>query len=150
MAGEIKWEDRKRILGLPITFTKYYMDDERLYVQKGLLNTEINELLLYRILDVKSSRSLWQKIFGVGTVTIYSADQSNRTLKLESIKDPTNVHRFISDTVEFERKEHGIAGREMYGTAVLDTDPSDGVNGIGMPPPPPEAAGDPPDFGNYR
>lgn len=115
--GEIKWHDRKRILGMPISFTQYYVDSDRIYVESGLFSTEINEILLYRVLDIKSSRSFWQKIFGVGTVTLYSADQSNKTLELKNIKNPSEVHRFLSDAIEEERVEHGIAGRELYGMA---------------------------------
>ena len=61
---EILWQDRKRHLGLPLSFTKYIVDENRLYVQKGFVNTETNELLLYRVLDIKSSRNLGQKLFG--------------------------------------------------------------------------------------
>ena len=37
--GKMKWYDRKRLwCGLPWTFTKYGMSDDRLFVEKGLLN----------------------------------------------------------------------------------------------------------------
>ena len=78
LENNILWKDRKRILGMPITFTKYTVDDDRLYIQEGFFKTEVNEILLYRILDVKSTRTLGQKIFGVGTVTLYCADQRYR------------------------------------------------------------------------
>ena len=31
------WQDRKRICGLPITFTKYSMSEDRLFIKKGFL-----------------------------------------------------------------------------------------------------------------
>lgn len=111
------WEDRKRHFGLPISFTKYYIENERLYVQAGLLRSVTNEVLLYRILDVKSSRTLGQRLFGVGTVHLYCADQSTQTIKLENIKDCDAVHKQISDLVEQTRVEKGIAGSETYGVA---------------------------------
>ncbi len=40
------WSDRKRILGLPITFTKYYLSDDRLFMEKGLLNMRQDENVL--------------------------------------------------------------------------------------------------------
>jgi hypothetical protein len=110
------WSDKKRIFGLPISFTNYFLENNRLYLKKGLLKTETNEVLLYRILDIKSSQNFSQKIFGVGTVSIYSADQSNRILNLINIKNPNKVHRYLSDLVEKERQEKGIAGREIIGT----------------------------------
>ena len=47
----VLWKDRKRICGLPITFTKYRLEGERLYVTKGLLRTVEDETLLYRVTD---------------------------------------------------------------------------------------------------
>ena len=122
---EILWADRKRILGMPITFTKYSMDDERLYIKTGVLSMELDEILLYRVLDVKSRQSLWQRIFGVGTLTLFSVDQSNRQIELKNIKNPRKLHRYLSNVIEANRQSKGIAGREIIGTA----------GAVGMPPP---------------
>lgn len=111
------WEDKKRHFGLPISFTKYYIENERLYVKTGLLRSVTNEVLLYRILDVKSFRTLGQRLFGVGTVVLYCADQSSQTIKLENIKNCDSVHRQISDLVEQIRVDKGISGSETYGIA---------------------------------
>ena len=124
--NEIKWSDKKRVLGIPCTFTKYYIDKDRLYVKTGFFKTEINEILLYRILDVKSSQNFGQKICGVGTITLYSADQSDRTLQLQNVKNPTKIHKYISNLVEKERKERGIIGREMAGSASFNMNHADG------------------------
>ena len=35
---EMIWQDRKRFLGMPITFTKYSMSEDRLFIKKGFLN----------------------------------------------------------------------------------------------------------------
>lgn len=117
MAEQKIWSDKKRICGLPISFTKYSIENDRLYRRKGLLNTSTEELLLYRVLDVKSSQSLSQKIFGVGTVIVYAADQTNNTLSLFNVKNHEEVHRLISELVEKERENRGLIGREMFGVA---------------------------------
>lgn len=124
--SEVLWHDRKRILGLPLTMTRYWIDHDRFYVKTGLFNRETNEVLLYRILDIKSSRNFGQILCGVGTIILYSADQSNRTIKVENIRKPSKVHRYLSEVVERERVEHGIAGRELYGSASYDMDHIDG------------------------
>ncbi len=124
--AEELWHDRKRYLGLPLSLTRYWIDHDHFYVKTGFFNREINEVLLYRILDIKSSRNFGQILCGVGTITLYSADQSNRTIKVENIRKPTKVHRYLSEVVERERVEHGIAGRELYGSASVDMDHVDG------------------------
>ena len=67
----IRWKDRKRVLGIPMTFTQYTIDNDRLYVRTGFFKSEMNEILLYRILDVKSSQTFGQKLCGVGTITLF-------------------------------------------------------------------------------
>lgn len=112
----ILWKDTKRYFGFPISFTKYSLDRERLYVDSGFLTSETNEVLLYRILDVKSSRSIWQRICGVGTVTLYNADKSDSVLELENIRRPHQIRRYISELVEMQRKANGITGKEIIGS----------------------------------
>lgn len=120
MENNIIWKDRKRILGMPISFTKYSIDDDRLYLEKGFFKSEMNEILLYRILDIKTTRTLGQKLFGVGTITLYSADSSNKILELKNIKKPKQIHKFISEIVEKERKEKKVIGKEIYGSNDFD------------------------------
>jgi uncharacterized membrane protein YdbT with pleckstrin-like domain len=84
--NKIIWKDKKRFLGMPLSFTKYSIDDERLYLDKGLFTTTSDEILLYRILDIKVKRTFGQKSFGVGTITLYTADQTDRILELKNIK----------------------------------------------------------------
>ena len=113
---EILWADTKRWLGLPWTFTKYKVDNERLTCKKGFLKTETDEILLYRILDIKSTQTLGQRICGVGTVTLYCSDKSDGILELKNIKKHDQVRRFLSELVEQKRSETGIKGRELFGT----------------------------------
>src|SRR5699024_10219610 len=88
---EVLWADTKRFLGMPITFTKYKVDENRLYCKKGLLRTETDELLLYRIMDIRSSQTLGQRIFGVGTVVLFCTDKTSGVLELKNIKKPDQV-----------------------------------------------------------
>ena len=127
----ILWHDRKRILGMPISFTVYDVDQDNLTIRKGLLSTTTDEMLLYRILDLKMKQTLGQKIFGVGTLTLYTADQSNPTVQLVNIKYPDKVRRFLGNLIEQQRNAKGITGREMYGAASIGHDGCD-HDGDGM------------------
>ena len=70
MAGNIVyiWKDRKRYFGMPISFTRYALSEDRLFLSQGFLNIKDDEILLYRVRDIDTSRNLWQRLFGVGTV----------------------------------------------------------------------------------
>lgn len=115
------WKDRKRFLGLPLSFTRYSIREQRLFYSKGFFNTTEDELLLYRILDVKLNRTFGDKLVGVGTVTLYTADKTTPELKLERVKKPKYVRDTISKMVEEERLRLNIRGKELYGVSDNDT-----------------------------
>lgn len=127
------WKDRKRILGLPITFTKYSIRENRLFYARGLFNTVEEELLIYRILDVKLSRTFGEKLVGVGTVTLFTADKTNPELRLTHIKRPHDVRDLISRMVEAERSRLNIRGKELFGVADQDANGMTDSNGDGIP-----------------
>ena len=85
------WKDRKRFLGMPLSFTRYMLSEDRLFLSKGFLNVKDEELLLYRVRDISTGRTLLQRMLGVGTVTVLSSDKTNPTLVLKNIKDPIAV-----------------------------------------------------------
>lgn len=118
------WKDRKRFLGLPLSFTRYSIREQRLYYSKGFFNTTEDEMLIYRILDVKLNRTFGDKLVGVGTITLFTADKTSPELKLERVKKPKYVRDIISKMVEEERLRLNIRGKELYG--VSDND------GLGM------------------
>lgn len=94
------WKDRKRFLGLPLSFTRYGLSDDRLFLSVGFLSIKDEELLLYRVRDITVERKLGQRLFGVGSVTLTSSDKSNPTLVLKNIKDPLTVKELIHTQVE--------------------------------------------------
>lgn len=94
------WLDRKRHLGMPISFTIYSLSEDRLFRETGLLSRTYEEVLLYRIRDISLKRSLWQMIFGVGTIIVHSSDKSSGTLEIENVKSPKQVKELIHQLVE--------------------------------------------------
>ena len=115
---EILWKDRKRHLGLPISFTRYELNEERLVLRHGFFKTVTDEILIYRIMDVRLVRTLGQKIFGVGTVTLISTDKSTPILELKNIKKSDDVRRFISKQIEKQRIAKGVSKNEFLGGGV--------------------------------
>ena len=112
-----EWSDKKRYFGLPISFTYYSIADGRLYVKRGLLATHYDEIMLFRIYDIKMVETLWQKLFGVGTVVVYTSDASSpqKVVRLINIKEPLKVRDLLSRRVEVAREEKGIQGAEFIG-----------------------------------
>ena len=115
---ELIWKDRKRILGMPITFTKYSMSKDRLFLETGLLNMNQEEILLYRVRDISLHISLWQRLFGVGTIIVKSSDQTIPELRIENIKTP----RMIKEQIHTHVEEMKIARQMRIGEIVDDGD----------------------------
>ena len=120
---EIIWKDRKRTLfGLPWSFTKYSLASDRLFIERGLIQTTEDEVRLYRIMDVRLTRSLGQKIFGVGTLEVSSSDRSLGNFEIKNIKNSKYVKELLSELVEKERNEKRVLNREMMGGADVYVD----------------------------
>jgi uncharacterized membrane protein YdbT with pleckstrin-like domain len=98
--SKILWKDRKRFLGMPLSFTRYSMTEDRLFFSVGFLNIKDDEILLYRVRDINTSRTLGQRLFGVGTVTVLSSDKSMPTMVMKNIKNPVAVKELIHEQVE--------------------------------------------------
>lgn len=123
MAKEIIWTDRKRIIfGLPWTFTKYILTKEKLLVETGILNKDQEEIRLYRIMDMTLRRSLWQRLFGLGTIHCCTADKSSPELDIKWIPDSENIKELLSDLVEAERMEKRVSSREFFSDSDGDLD----------------------------
>ena len=118
---EYLWKDRKRYFGLPLSFTRYSLSEDRLFVSEGFLNLKDDEVLLYRVRDIDTRRSLWQRIFVVGTVTVVSSDKTMPNLVLKNIKDPVMVKELIHKQVEEMKIQRRVRFGEIMGTD-LDND----------------------------
>ncbi|MBP3502806.1 MAG: PH domain-containing protein [Clostridia bacterium] len=113
MDEKILWQDRKRtIFGLPWTFTKYKLTEEKLIVQTGFLNIKQEEVRLYRIMDVTLNRPLGQRIWGLGTIHCCSADKSTPEFDIKNIKNSEKIKNLLSDQVEEERNKKRVTSRE--------------------------------------
>lgn len=97
---ELIWKDRKRYLGMPLSFTRYGLSEDRLFLSVGFLSIKDEEVLLYRIRDISVTRKLGQRLFGVGTITVNSSDKSNPVLEIKNIKNPTAVKELLHTQVE--------------------------------------------------
>ena len=116
--GERLWKDRKRtFLGLPWSFTRYTLFPRKFVLKKGFFTLTEDEILLYRVLDLRLVRTLGQRMFGLGTVVIISGDATSPEFKILNIKKSDKVKELISNLVDAERSRLNLKGRELYGIA---------------------------------
>ena len=116
------WKDRKRpIFGLPLSFTKYQLTEEKLLIETGIFSIHQEEIRLYRIMDLTLKCSLWQRIFNVGTIHCCSGDKTTPEFDSKDVKNPSQVKELLSKNIEEQRDKKRIAGREF----LVDSDDMD-------------------------
>ena len=116
---EIIWKDRKRWCGMPLSFTRYYLVNKKdswlkLFTSTGWLSTTEEEVNLFRVFDLSVYQSLFDKMFNVGSITLYVNDESSDKIVLRKVKNPFKVRNKIASLVEEERKKRGFRLTEFH------------------------------------
>ena len=110
---ELVWKDRKRtFLGLPLSFTVYSLDSERLFIKKGALSISEDEIRLYRIKDITLRRSFGQRLLGLGTIHCCSSDATMPEFDIKNIKKSRDVRELLSQMIEEERQRKRVRSLE--------------------------------------
>ena len=126
--NEYFWKDRKRYLGLPISFTRYALSHDRLFLSVGFFSVKDDDILLYRIRDISVRRTLWQRIFGVGTVTVQSSDKTHPSLELKNVKNPLRVKELLHDLVEEMKTKRRMRFGEILGSGYDENEQDDNMD----------------------
>ena len=108
-----QWKDRRRRLGLPLSFTRYRLSEDRLFCETGFLNIKSDEVLLYRVRDLQLKMSLFQRLCGVGTICVISSDQSVPHLDLKNVRHPREIKELIHHSVEEAKDKRRMRTMEI-------------------------------------
>ncbi len=135
------WHERKRNrLGLPWTFTVYEADENKLYINTGVINLREDEVRLYRITDMTLTRSLWQRLIGTGTIHCNSSDPMLGNFDLKNIRKSNDVKQMLSELVEKARMKarvyahENVNGKEGFmGAMSGNPEDAEDLDGDGIP-----------------
>ena len=123
------WKDRRRRMGLPLSFTRYALTEDRLFLDTGFFNLRSEEILLYRVRDINLRRSLWQRICGVGSIRVLSSDKSTPDLLIKNVKHPLEVKELLHRQVEEMKISRRVRLGEVMGD-IGDADDFDGADDL--------------------
>lgn len=117
--AQLIWTDKKRYFGMPISFTRYSLVEKegawiKLFLDTGLLSTNHEEVLVYRIFDISIHQSLGDKIFNVGSLCLYCKDESMEYFNIIRVKNPFKVRDILSVSIEKEREDKGFRIGEFH------------------------------------
>ena len=122
----MEFQERKRwvVFGLPFTFTVYTIREEVITVITGFLNKDEKDCYMYKVQDVTLKTSLFERIFGLGTIVCYTGDTTSPQLIMEHIKNAKNIKEFILEQSETARRK-----RRTMNTLDIGADGNDGIDG---------------------
>lgn len=96
---------RTKLFGLPLTFTSYTIADEKITITSGFLNITVDDAYMYKVQDVKLTKSFWERIYGLGSLTCYTGDTTHPELKILHIKKASEIKEFLLTASEEARRK---------------------------------------------
>lgn len=103
----MSFEEKKRskFFGLPLSFTKYSIAEDKLTITTGFLSITEDDAFMYKIQDVRLTRSLMERIFKLGTITCYTGDTTHPELLLVHIRHSNEIKDYIMESSEEARRK---------------------------------------------
>lgn len=96
---------RTKLLGLPLSFTSYTISDDKITITSGFLNITVDDAYMYKVQDVKLTRSFWERIYGLGSLTCYTGDTTHPELKILHIRRASEIKEFLLTASEEARRK---------------------------------------------
>ena len=121
------YTERKRwlFLGLPFTFTKYTVNEEKLIINQGFFKLKENTCYLYKVIDIKMERSLLERMCGLGTIICYTGDVTDKVIKLIHIKNSKLINDYLLDQSEEMRRKRRTLNTLNLTQGMNDLDDAD-------------------------
>ena len=91
-------------------------------IKSGFFTTKEDEVRLYRIMDISLKRTLFQKLFGLGSIQCHSSDKTMGHFEIINVKRSYEVKNLLSDFIEKERMEKRVSNREFISDPDCDFD----------------------------
>ena len=103
--GELRYKETGRLLffGIPWPLTKYELYDNDFVIINGLFSIKENDCYMYKIVDVKLTQSFMERLCGLGTITCYTGDTTDKELVLKHIKNSEEIKTYLLKTSEEAR-----------------------------------------------
>jgi membrane protein YdbS with pleckstrin-like domain len=74
---------------------RYEVTTDRIEWSRGVLDREVDNLDMFRIIDLRMRRTLLDCIFGVGTITLITTDKTTPNFTFQKIKSPRRLYDII-------------------------------------------------------
>ncbi|MBP8302648.1 MAG: PH domain-containing protein [Phycisphaerae bacterium] len=85
---------------------RYEIAPERMEWTRGLFSRKIDNIDMFRVIDIQLHRSILDCITGVGTVTVVTKDETDPRFEFEKVRDPRQLYDAIKNaSLEADRRQ---------------------------------------------
>jgi len=91
----------------------YKITNYRIDVEKGLLSKRIDTLELWHVEDIRMSQSFLDRILGVGTVTVFSHDDTTPQLPMRGLPHPRPLYETLKQRVIAVKRQRGVVKMDV-------------------------------------
>ncbi|MDD2971388.1 MAG: PH domain-containing protein [Lachnospiraceae bacterium] len=120
----MEYVEKKRVVlfAMPLSFTTYIVKEDILTVDTGFMNKTENDCYMYKIQDVRLTTTLFERIFGLGTISCFTGDVTDKTMVLSHIKNAKEIKDFILKASEEARRKRRTLNTLDIGADKRDLD----------------------------
>ena len=86
----------------------YEVSEDRIEWSRGILDRQVDNLDMFRVIDLRLRRSLLDCLFGIGTVTLITTDKTDPEFNFEKIKHSRALYDIIKKASLDADKKSGI------------------------------------------
>lgn len=88
-----------------LRYIQYHVTTERIELERGWLSRRVDNLDLFRLKDVRVSQGIFDRIVGIGTVTVISRDSTDPIIQLTGVFRPRELYdRLKQEAVRADRR----------------------------------------------
>ena len=89
--------------------TRYEVSADRVEWSRGIFDRQIDNLDLFRVIDLRLHRSLLDCVFGIGTVTLITKDETDPEFHFTKIKNPRELYDILKKaSLEADRTQRVV------------------------------------------
>jgi membrane protein YdbS with pleckstrin-like domain len=88
-----------------LKMTRYEVSPDRIEWSRGILDRRVDNIDMFRVIDLKMRRSVIDCIFGIGTVGLITTDKTDPEFEFEKVRRPRELYDIIKKaSLEADRR----------------------------------------------
>jgi membrane protein YdbS with pleckstrin-like domain len=95
-----------------IASLRYRLNERSLESESGVLSRRLDNVDLFRVKDIKLEQTVLERVVGVGTITLYTADRTDPILRLQAVQNPRETYDGLKSLIERSQGRRVLVGSE--------------------------------------